>query len=73
MVVFLGIDPDTFLGVNCFEGVSGSSKEMGKTLSNLLNAFTRAAQFEGLSGEASYRVQKVAECVNENETQVKRI
>jgi len=29
------------------------------SLSRRVNAYTRAAQFEGLSAEASYRVQKV--------------
>ena len=34
-------------------------QEMGKTMFHLVNAYTRAAQFEGLSAESSYRLQKV--------------
>ena len=32
---------------------------MGNTMFHVVNAYTRAAQFEGLSAEASYRLQKV--------------
>jgi hypothetical protein len=35
-------------------------QEMGKRMFQVVNAYTRAAQFEGLSAEASYRLQKVA-------------
>jgi hypothetical protein len=31
---------------------------MGKTMFHVVNAYTRGAQFEGLSAEASYRLQK---------------
>ncbi len=37
----------------------GWEQEMGKTMFHVVNAYTRAAQFEGLSAEASYRPQKV--------------
>jgi len=37
----------------------GWIQEMGETMFNIVNAYTRAAQFEGLSAEASYRLQKV--------------
>ena len=37
----------------------GWEHEMGKTMFHVVNAYTRAAQFEGLSAEASYRLQKV--------------
>jgi hypothetical protein len=37
----------------------GWEKESGDTMFNVINAYTRAAQFEGLSAEASYRLQKV--------------
>jgi len=37
----------------------GGEQEMGNTMFNVVNAYTRAAQFEGLSAEASYRLQKV--------------
>lgn len=33
--------------------------EEGKTMFNVMQAYTRAAQFEGLSAESSYRMQKV--------------
>jgi len=33
--------------------------EAGDTMFNVVNAYTRAAQFEGLSAELSYRLQKV--------------
>jgi hypothetical protein len=33
--------------------------EEGKTMFNVVQAYTRAAQFDGLSAEASYRLQKV--------------
>jgi len=35
-------------------------QEMGTTMFSVVNAYTRAAQFEGLAAEASYRLQKVA-------------
>jgi len=31
---------------------------MGNIMFHVVNAYTRAAQFEGLSAEASYRLQK---------------
>jgi hypothetical protein len=34
-------------------------QEMGKTMFHVVNAYTRAAQIEGLPAEASYRLQKV--------------
>jgi hypothetical protein len=34
-------------------------REAGDTTFNVVNAYTRAAQFEGLSAESSYRLQKV--------------
>jgi len=37
----------------------GWEQEMGNTLFHVANAYTRAAQFEGLLAEASYRLQKV--------------
>lgn len=37
----------------------GWEQEMGTTMFHMVNAYTRAAQFEGLSAEASYRLQKV--------------
>jgi hypothetical protein len=37
----------------------GWNQEPGNTMFHLVNAYTRAAQFEGLSAEASYRLQKV--------------
>jgi hypothetical protein len=37
----------------------GSEEEMGKTMFHVANAYTRAAQFVGLSAEASYRLQKL--------------
>jgi len=37
----------------------GWEQEMGKTMFHVVNAYTRGAQFEGLSAEASYRLQKV--------------
>ncbi len=37
----------------------GWEQEMGKTMFNIVNAYTQAAQFEGLPAEASYRLQKV--------------
>ena len=37
----------------------GWEQEMGNTMFHLVNAYTRGAQFEGLSAEASYRLQKV--------------
>jgi hypothetical protein len=37
----------------------GWNQEMGDTMFHVANAYTRAAQFEGMSAEASYRLQKV--------------
>jgi len=37
----------------------GWNQEAGKTMFHVVNAYTRAAQFEGMSAEASYRLQKV--------------
>ena len=37
----------------------GWEQEMGKTMFHVVNTYTRAAQFEGLPAEASYRLQKV--------------
>ncbi|OGP49121.1 MAG: hypothetical protein A3K30_04590 [Deltaproteobacteria bacterium RBG_13_51_10] len=37
----------------------GWGQEMGNSMFHLVNAYTRAAQFEGLPAEASYRLQKV--------------
>jgi len=37
----------------------GWEQEMGNTMFHVVNAYTRAAQFEGLPAEASYRLQKV--------------
>jgi hypothetical protein len=37
----------------------GWEQEMGKIMFHVMKAYTRAAQFEGLSAEASYRFQKV--------------
>jgi hypothetical protein len=37
----------------------GMEQEMGNTMFHVVNAYTRAAQFEGLVAEASYRLQKV--------------
>jgi len=37
----------------------GWSRESGYTMFHLVNAYTRAAQFEGLPAESSYRLQKV--------------
>jgi hypothetical protein len=37
----------------------GWSRESGYTMFHLVNAYTRAAQFEGLSAESSYHLQKV--------------
>ena len=37
----------------------GWEREMGNTMFHVVIAYTRAAQFEGLSAEASYRLQKV--------------
>ena len=36
----------------------GWSRESGYTMFHLVNAYTRAAQFEGLSAESSYRLQR---------------
>ncbi len=33
--------------------------EAGDIMFNVVNAYTRAAQFEGLTAESSYRLQKV--------------
>jgi len=37
----------------------GWNQEMGNSMFRLVNAYTRAAQFEGLPAETSYRLQKV--------------
>ena len=37
----------------------GWEQEMGNTMFHLVNAYTRAAELEGLSAEARYRLQKV--------------
>lgn len=37
----------------------GFNEEPGNTMFHVVNAYTRAAQFEGMSAEASYRLQKV--------------
>ena len=37
----------------------GWNQEVGNSMFHLVNAYTRAAQFEGLPTEASYRLQKV--------------
>jgi hypothetical protein len=37
----------------------GWEQEQGKTMFHVANAYTRAAEYEGLSAEASYRLQKV--------------
>jgi len=37
----------------------GWNQEAGNTMFHVVNAYTRAAQFEGLPAEASYRLQKV--------------
>ena len=55
--------------IDCFNGsrfqrIKGSA-QMGvgpgekNTMFHVVNAYTRAAQFEGLAAEASYRLQKV--------------
>jgi hypothetical protein len=40
-------------------------KEAGDTMFNIVNTYTRSAQFEGLSAESSYRLQKVGGMVLE--------
>ncbi len=37
----------------------GWNQEVGKTMFHVVNAYTRAAQFDALPAEASYRLQKV--------------
>ena len=37
----------------------GWEQEMGKTIFQVVNAYTRAAQFDGLSAESNSRLQKV--------------
>jgi len=37
----------------------GWSKEGADTMFNIVNAFTRGSQFEGLSAESAYRLQRV--------------
>jgi hypothetical protein len=37
----------------------GWSRESGYTMFHVVNAYTRASQFEELSAESSYRLQKV--------------
>jgi hypothetical protein len=48
-------------GFNLYFGLKskGWQREAGDTMFNVVNAYTRAAQFEGLSAESSYRLQKV--------------
>jgi hypothetical protein len=42
------------------EAVSwGYAREPGHTMFSIVNAYTRAAQFRGLSAESVYRLQKV--------------
>jgi hypothetical protein len=36
----------------------GWSHERGYTMFHVVNAYTRASQFEGLSAESSYRLQR---------------
>ena len=36
---------------------------MGNSMFHVVSAYTRAAQFEGLSAEASYRLQKAGEAI----------
>jgi hypothetical protein len=43
----------------------GWEREMGNTRFHVVSAYTRAAQFKGLSAEASYRLQKVGGMVLE--------
>ena len=40
-------------------GKWGWEQELGNTMFHLVNAYTRAAELEGLSAEARYRLQKV--------------
>jgi len=44
---------------------SGWSKEGGDTMFNVVNAYTRGSQFDGLSAESSYRLQRVGGTVLE--------
>jgi len=37
----------------------GWNQEAGNIMFNVVNAYTRAAQFEGVTVEASYQLQKV--------------
>ncbi len=37
----------------------GWEQEPGQTMFHIVNAYTRAAQFQGLSAEASFRLMKV--------------
>lgn len=37
----------------------GWEQEMGNTMFHVVNSYTRAPEFEGLSAEVSYRLQKV--------------
>ena len=37
----------------------GWEQEMGNTTFNVVNAYTRGAEYEGLSAEARYRLQKI--------------
>jgi hypothetical protein len=41
----------------------GWEQEMGKTMFNVVNAYTRAAQFDALPAEASYQLQKVGRAI----------
>ena len=43
----------------------GWSKEGGDTMFTIVNAYTRGSQFQGLSAESSYRLQKVGGMVLE--------
>lgn len=41
----------------------GWLQEAGETMFHVVNAYTRAAQFPGLSAESCYRLQKVGGCI----------
>ena len=34
-------------------------QEVGSTMFNIVNSYTRASQFQGLSAESSYQLQRV--------------
>ena len=38
-------------------------QEMGNSMFHVVSAYTRAAHFEGLSADASYRLQKAGEAI----------